>query len=198
MRGLPGRPRDPRIGQIASTVCSSIFESWTLAAECSTPPAQRRFGLPQDGAWRALFAPISRIQPGLFAPPGTASTAAESTDAREQSIWSAFPPEPLQQSARCAGGVLPHTGLVCHSSRGRQSRSCPSRRAHLLGEHLPGDGRLEHEEDAPVSAARSGRRGLAPLGLGGSSGKSGSSTSHSSSVTSGLAMVASYPIGGFC
>jgi hypothetical protein len=46
----------------------------------------------------------------------------------------------------------------------------------------------------PVSAARSSMRGLAPLGLGGSSGKSGSITYHSSSVTSSLAMISTYPL----
>ena len=45
----------------------------------------------------------------------------------------------------------------------------------------------------PVSAARSGTRGLPPLGLGGSSGSSGSATPHSSSVTGGLAMVRIVP-----
>jgi hypothetical protein len=45
----------------------------------------------------------------------------------------------------------------------------------------------------PVRAARSSIRGLPPLGLGGSSGSSGSITSHSSSLTSFLAILSSYP-----
>jgi hypothetical protein len=56
---------------------------------------------------------------------------------------------------------------------------------------------LEHEEDAGHKAARSSRRGLPPLGLGGSSGNRGSITSHSSSVTSGLAISLPYPLPGF-
>jgi hypothetical protein len=50
----------------------------------------------------------------------------------------------------------------------------------------------------PVRAALSGTRGLPPLGLGGSSVNSGSITSYSSSLTSNLAVLASYSIRGFC
>jgi hypothetical protein len=51
----------------------------------------------------------------------------------------------------------------------------------------------------PVSAARSSMRGLPPSGLGGSYAKSGCTTAHSSSVTSGFGMAASYyPLERFC
>src|SRR5687768_1906847 len=45
----------------------------------------------------------------------------------------------------------------------------------------------------PVRAARSSRRGLPPLGLGGSSGNSGSTNSQSSSLTNSLAILLPYP-----
>ncbi len=41
-------------------------------------------------AFRALFAAIRRIRPGLFAPPG-AGTLAESSEALDQSMWFALP-----------------------------------------------------------------------------------------------------------
>ena len=44
-------------------------------------------------AFGALFAAIRRIRPGLFAPPG-AGTLAESSEARDQSMWSALPKRP--------------------------------------------------------------------------------------------------------
>jgi hypothetical protein len=44
-----------------------------------------------------------------------------------------------------------------------------------------------------VRAARSSRRGLPPLGLGGSSGNSGSTNSQSSSLTNSLAILLPYP-----
>ena len=45
----------------------------------------------------------------------------------------------------------------------------------------------------PVRAARLSRRGLPPLGLGGSSGNSGSTISQSSSLTNSLAILLPYP-----
>src|SRR5215217_273648 len=45
----------------------------------------------------------------------------------------------------------------------------------------------------PVRAARSSRRGLPPLGLGGSSGNSDSTISQSSSLTNSLAILLPYP-----
>src|SRR5215212_5393348 len=62
----------------------------------------------------ARFAPVRRVRASLFAPPG-AATAAESKDARSQSISSARPRR--SKSAWCRRS---HTPASCHSSKRRQ------------------------------------------------------------------------------
>src|SRR5215204_2369901 len=140
-------------------------------------------------ALRALLSFIRRIRSGLFAPPGAGMLAA-SNDALYQSISSALPKRP--RSSWCS---FSHTPASFHSLRRRQQ---------VIPEPQPISwGNISHgmplfsTNNMPVSAARSSRRGLPPLVLGGSSGNRGSTTSHSSSVTSSLAMISPYPLPGF-
>jgi len=63
---------------------------------------------------RARFAAIRRIRPAFSSPPG-AGTLAESSDARDQSIWSACPSR--SSSTWC---TLRHTPASCQSRRRRQ------------------------------------------------------------------------------
>ena len=78
-------------------------------------------GLPQGGA-SSPVCPYPSDSARLFRPPG-AGTATESRDARDQSISSASPRR--SSSARWRRSHTPASS--CHSSRRRQSRSCPIR-----------------------------------------------------------------------
>src|SRR5215211_5216416 len=130
LRGLPGRPRGLRIGEMASTASTSTFESWTLAALRTTasgmPPRSEttwRFG-PAFGrhACRVQRSPLPVDPVGL--------------------------PEPVQERLM---QLFPHARLlpVAQAPPAGRSRSA----AHLLGEHLPGYAALEDENDAGKSRA---------------------------------------------
>jgi hypothetical protein len=141
-------------------------------------------------ALRARFAAICRIRSGFDAPPG-AGTLAESSDARDQSIWSASPSR--SSSTWC---ILRHTPASCQSRKRRQQVmplpqpiSCGS-----ISQGMP----LRSTNRIPVSAARFATRGRPPLGLGGSGGSNGSMIAHSSSGSNGFAMRPLYHKCGFC
>jgi hypothetical protein len=137
-----------------------------------------------------LFAAIGRIRPGLFAPPG-ADTAAESSEARDQSMR---PASPKRSSSTLWSRF--QTPASCHSLSRRQ-QVIPDPQPISLGSISQGMPDLS-TNTMPLSAARSSMRGRPPFGLGGSFGKSGSTTTHSSSVTSGFGMVPSIPDRGSC
>ena len=82
----------------------------------------------------------------------------------------------------------PHTRLLPAAQAPPAGRTRSS--THLLEQYFQGIP-LFKTKMMPVSAARSGTRGLPPLGLGGSGGKSGSISSYSSSLTSSLPIPAS-------
>src|SRR3712207_5137628 len=111
-------------------------------------------------ALRARFAFIRRIGPGLLAPL-LADTLAESKEARSQSIRSASPRR--SKSTRCSS---PHTPASCHSRKRRQQVGPDP--------HPISPGSISHgmplfsTKMMPDRAARSGTRGLPPLGLGAS------------------------------
>jgi hypothetical protein len=110
-----------------------------------------------------------------------AGTLAESKDALDRSISSARPS--LSSKARCNRS---HTPASCQSRSLRQHVE-PEPQPISLGSISQGMPVLS-TKTMPVRAARSGRRGLPPLGLGGSGGSSGSTISHRSSVTNSFVM----------
>ena len=131
-------------------------------------------------ALRARFAAIRRIRADRFAPL-LAGTLAESSEARDQSSFSA-------SARRCSNSWCKrlHTPACCQS-RNRRQQVIPLPHPISWGsssQPMP----LFNTNRIPVSAARSGIRGRPPLALGGSGGSSGSMTAHSSSLTSALLM----------
>jgi hypothetical protein len=141
-------------------------------------------------ALRARFAAIRRIRSGFSAPPG-AGTLAESSDARNQSIWSASPSR--SSSTWC---ILRHTPASCQSRRRRQ-QVMPLPQPISWGSISQGMP-LRSTNRIPVSAARFATRGRPPFGLGGSGGSNGSMIAHSSSGNSSFAMRLLYHESGFC
>src|SRR4029453_1888128 len=132
-------------------------------------------------ALRALLSLIRRILAGFWAPL-LAGRAAESSEARSQSIWSASPRR--SRRTRCS---LSHTPASCHSLKRRQ-QVIPEPQPISWGSISQGMP-LFSTKTMPVRAARLSMRGLPPWGFGGSGGRSGSMVSHNSSVTSYLAML---------
>ena len=133
--------------------------------------------------FRPQFPSIRRIRAG-FRPPKTARTDAESTTAREKSIWPA--PRSLFNSTWWIFSQVPCCFQAC------------SRRQQLIPEPQPISwGRYSHgipvrrTNKIPVRACRFGIAGRPPLGLGLSGGNNGSMNSHNASETSGLAMTLS-------
>ncbi len=137
-------------------------------------------GIDHKMALRARFAPVRRIRAGRFAPP-FAATLAESSDARDQSSFSA--------SARRWSRVWwrrSQTPAYCQS-RSRRQQVIPLPHPSSCGNSsqlIP----LLSTNKMPVNTARSLMRGRPPRGFGRSAGRSGSTTAHSSSLTSGLLM----------
>ena len=105
-----------------------------------------------DMALRARFAAIRRVRAGRGAPL-LAGTLALSRQARLQSIWSASPSR--SSSARWSRVPDPGRLPVAQAPPAGHARAA----AQLLGQHLPGDAGLEHEDDAGQ-----GRRGPARAG----------------------------------
>lgn len=77
--------------------------------------------------------------------------------------------------------MAPHAPVLCHSFKRRQ-QVIPDGTPERPGTSCQGVP-VARTKAMPSSAARSERRGLPPLGLGGSGGKRGSTASHSSSLT---------------
>lgn len=131
-------------------------------------------------ALRARFSFIRRIRPGSFAP-FLALTVAESTAARDQSIFPASPN--LSKRTWCS---FSHTPAFCQSRSLRQQ-------VMPLPQPISGGSMSQwmpvlNTNKIPVSAALFGTLGLPPFGFGGSRGSRGSITFHSSSVSISFAI----------
>ena len=131
-------------------------------------------------ALRAEPASIGRVRPCLVAPLLAASDAL-SMHARLQSIRSAA--RSRRSNSRCSASQTPAS---CQSRRRRQ---------HVMPDPHPiSDGSISHwmpvrsTNRIPVSAARSGTRGLPPRGRGAATGSSGSMIDQSASEIRGEAM----------
>ena len=127
--------------------------------------------------FRARFAFVRRVGPGLFAP-FLAATVAESTAARLQSISPARPN--LSKNRRCKRCQTP---AACHSLRRRQ-QVIPLPQPISWGSISQGIP-LRSTKRMPVKAARLGTRGRPPFGFGFSGGNSGATCSHSLSSSIG-------------
>lgn len=159
-----------------------LLEHHAVVDICRRVPDRERDAVPVDHnmALRARFAAIRWIRAGLGPPPG-AGTLAESSDARDQSIWSAVPNR--SRRARCRPSQTPAS---CQS-RSRRQHVTPLPHPISWGNISQGMPLLR-TKTMPVRAARSGTRGRPPFGFGGSGGNNGSMISHSSSLTSGFFM----------
>src|SRR3712207_2768018 len=143
---------------MASTTSPRTFESWTFAALSTTASgtpfrSETRWrlepGLPRSVGFFPTFSPP-------FWPPRSPNRARPSTSDLVGL------PQPVQQDSV---QPAPHTRLLPVAQPPPARRTGPA--AHLLGEHLPGYARLEHEDDAgesrPVRHARSAALGLGLL-----------------------------------
>jgi hypothetical protein len=171
------------MGLMESNSSSTTIESWTLAAVSIIES-----GMPLRSTTRWRFVPHSPLSVG-FAPvfwPLYAGMEAESKEARSQSICSA-PPRRSSRTERRRS----HTPASCHFWRRRQQVTPLAQPIYWgsISQGMP----LFSTKMMPLRAARSSRRGLPPLGLGGSSGNSGSTISQSSSLTNSLAILLTYP-----
>ena len=127
--------------------------------------------------FRARFALVRWVGPCFFAP-FLAATVAGSTEARLQSISPALPS--FSRNTWCRRFQTP---FACHSSRRRQQvipLPQPISRGSI-SKPMP----LRRMKRIPVNTARSGIRGLPPLGLGFSGGNKGAIASHNSSSMRG-------------
>ncbi len=142
------------------------------------------FGVDHKMALRARFASIRRIRAGFFAPP-TAGTVKESTEARDQSSWSAS-----AKRSRSTWCSFFQTPASCHSLSLRQ-QVVPEPQPSSVGSH--DQGRLARRTKMmPRRQSRFEMRGLPPRGLSGSGGNNGSTTAHSSSLTIGFAIAGDF------
>ena len=131
-------------------------------------------------ALRSRFAPIRRVRAGFRAPPG-AGTLAESSEARDQSIWSASP-----RRSSSIWWILRQMPASCQSRKRRQ-QVMPLPHPISCGSNSQGMP-VRKTKRIPVRTARAGTGGRPPFGLGGSGGSNGAIISHSSSDSIGLAM----------
>ena len=134
-------------------------------------------------ALRARFAAVGRVRPDRLvrtAPP-LAGMLELSRLARDQSSRLASPNR--SSRARCRRCQTP----ACCQSRKRRQQVTPLPQPSSWGRYSQGKPVLSTNR-MPVRAARSGRRGRPPLGLGSSGGSSGAITSQRASLTNGLAM----------
>jgi hypothetical protein len=134
-------------------------------------------------AFRAILAPIRGIRAGSR-PPKTARTEQLSIAEQDQSIASA---NPSSSSRDCH--IFCQTPAACQSRRRRQ-QVMPLPQPISLGRYSHGIPLLSTNR-MPVRQARSGVGGRPPLGLGGRAGMCGLMRCHSSSVSSGLAIITS-------
>jgi hypothetical protein len=152
----------------------------TVGHGCPGQVQGQRDSLPvgQHMALRARFAAIRRIRAGPR-PPFFAGMAAESMQARDQSIWSASPSR--SNKTRCRRR---HTPAACQSRRRRQ-QVIPLPQPSSWGSHSQGIP-VRSTNTIPVNTARSGRRGRPPRGRRRAGGSRGATTAHSSSDTIGF------------
>jgi len=134
-------------------------------------------------ALRAVFAPIRGIR-ACFRPPKSARTEQLSIAETDQSIASAMP-----NSSSRACHIFCQTPAVCQS-RSRRQQVMPLPQPISRGRYSQGVPVLRTNR-IPVRQARSVTLGRPPLGLGGSGGICRLIRCHSSSVSSGLAMIMS-------
>ena len=132
---------------------------------------------------RAVFAPICWIR-ACFRPPKSARTEQLSMAETDQSIASAMP-----NSSSKARHIFCQTPALCQSRRRRQ-QVMPLPQPISRGRYSQGVPVLRINR-IPVRQARSLTLGRPPLGFGGSGGICRLMRSHSSSVSSGLAMIMS-------
>jgi hypothetical protein len=138
---------------------------------------------------RAIFAPIRGIR-ACFRPPKSARTEQLSMAETDQSIASAMP-----SSSNRICHISCQTPAACQSRKRRQ-HVMPLPQPISLGRYSQGVPVLRTNR-IPVKQARSGTRGRPPLGLGGSGGIWGLIRCHSSSVSSGLAIIMSSITSGY-
>ena len=148
------------------------------------------FSVDHKVALRARFAAIRRIRSGFSAPPG-AGTLAESSEARDQSIWSVSP-----SRSNNAWWIFFQIPASCQSRRRRQ-QVMPLPHPISWGNNSQGIP-VRNTKRIPVSTFRSEMRGRPPFGFGGSGGSSGAITFHSSSGSNGLAICPLYTKTRFC
>jgi len=141
------------------------------------------YGICNDMVFRPHFPSIRWIRAG-FRPPKTARTDAESTTAREKSIWS-----DSRSLLSKTVWILSHIPACCQS-RSRRQQVIPEPHPISCGRYSQGRPVLSTNR-IPVKASRLLTGGLPPLGQGFGSGKMGSMICHNSSDNSGLAMTLS-------
>ena len=135
-------------------------------------------------ALRARFPAIRRIRAGFCAPLG-AGTENASTEALDQSSWSA--------SAKRASRTWckrRQTPARCQS-RSRRQQVAPDPQPISGGRYDHGSP-VRSTKMMPRRASRSGTRGRPPFGLSTSGGSSGSTTAHNSSLTNGFAIASDF------
>jgi hypothetical protein len=173
-----------------------LFEEAAVVDICRGDPQGERdaVGIGDNVALGPRAAAVGRIGAGLFAPL-FAGTDALSTQARLQSM--ACAPPKRSSRTRCS---LFHKPAACQS-RSRRQHVIPDPQPISRGSISQGMP-LFSTNRMPVSAARCGRGGRPPFGLGRSAGSSGSITTHRSSGTRGFAInprtAPSYHRSGFC
>jgi len=138
---------------------------------------------------RAIFAPIRWIR-ACFLPPKRARTEQLSMAEVDQSIASAMP-----NSSNRICHIFCQTPAACQSRKRRQ-QVMPLPQPISLGRYSQGVPVLRTNR-MPVRHARFDTRGRPPLGLGGSGGIWGLIRCHSSSVSSGLAIIMSSITSGY-
>jgi hypothetical protein len=145
-------------------------------------PHRERDALPVHDhmAFRARFAAIRRIRPGLIAP-FSALTDEESSEARDQSMRSASP----SRSSNTRWSFC-RTPASCHSRSLRQ-QVIPEPQPISGGRYSHGRP-VESTKRMPRSTSRSGMRGRPPRTFSGSGGSKGLMTAQSSSLINCLAM----------
>jgi hypothetical protein len=133
-------------------------------------------GVDHQVAPRSRFAPVRRIGAGFLSPLGV-GTVPESSEARDQSIWSGNPGHYSR-----AGWRSSHTP-VAHQSCKRRQEITPLPQSISWGSIFHGIPVLGTTR-IPVNAARLPTQGSPPCGLGRSGGKSDPIRAHRSSDTS--------------
>jgi hypothetical protein len=151
------------------------------AQECRERDA---LALDHKMALRARFAAIRRILPG-FCAPFSAGTENESTEARDQSSWSAS----AKRSSK-AWCNLRQTPACCHSRSLRQ-QVVPEPQPISGGKYDHGNP-VRRTKMMPRKASRLEMRGRPPFGFSSSGGSNGSTAAHSSSLTSGFAIASDF------